>query len=108
MVNVPAMAITGTPPDWASNCRVLPAVVEVIELKVMLALLVIVDVLLLSFKIIVPELWMNVPPVLVKFWEMVKFPEGAVRVPKVSRKLLVTAAAALKVQPPPEPLKSIL
>lgn len=108
MVNVPAMVITGEPADCASNWRVFPAVVEVILLNVILALDVIVDILLLSLNTIVPELWVKVPPVFVKFPEIVKLPEGAVTVPNARLKLLVTSAAALNVQPPPDPLKVML
>jgi hypothetical protein len=71
MVKVPAMVMTGTPPEWDWNWRVFVGVVQVKLLKVVAP--VIVEVPVVS-KMTVPEEWVKVPeldqlPAMVKLLE---------------------------------------
>jgi hypothetical protein len=72
----------------------------------MSALYVSVDIFVLSLNRTVPELCVNVPPVLVKFPPIVVVPEVAVRVPLLILKAfaIVTAGLDVKLQAPEAPL----
>ena len=83
MVKVPAKVRTGTPPEWALNCKVLVAVVQVKLLKVVELEPAMVEVAVVS-KVIVPEEWVKVP-LFVKLAATVKAAEfEATKVPEAA------------------------